>query len=104
MNIKLIEDKKTLEENVNKIYMEKARGHQIRARAEHIADGEKSTSYFLNLEKIKQTHNVIHRLKRNDDTYVETNEEVLDEAATFYENLYSGCFTLNVECIVYWIT
>ena len=38
---------------------EKATGAQIRAQATYVEEGEKSTSYFLRLEKHRQLNNKI---------------------------------------------
>ena len=40
-----------LKSKLSKILLDKAKGEQIRARAKYIEEGERSTSYFLNLEK-----------------------------------------------------
>jgi hypothetical protein len=46
--------KRKLENELTELINKKAKGAQIRSRAKWIVDGEKSTSYFLTLEKKRQ--------------------------------------------------
>jgi hypothetical protein len=78
-----------LKSELDEIYSEMAKGAQIRSRAKYIENGEKSTSYFLNLEKIHQTKNNILKLKIGNQEYTDTGD-ILDNCATFYDNLYSS--------------
>ena len=48
---KLIEMRKNLKYKLDQLYIDKARGAQIRSRVKWIEEGEKSSSYFLNLER-----------------------------------------------------
>lgn len=78
-----------LKNQLNKIYDEKAKGHQIRSRVKWIEEGEKSTSYFLKLEKARQTYNRIDALSMNGGT-ARTDSEILNEAVSFYKQLYTS--------------
>lgn len=70
---------------------EEAEGHKIRSRAKWIEDGEKPTRYFFGLEKSRQNNNTITKLK--DDTILTEDIEILDEARTFYQDLYTAELT-----------
>ena len=70
--------------------MTSAKGAQIRSRAKYIADGEKSTKYFLSLEKKRQKFNKIEILKCDGKEYT-NDQDLLNIAADFYDNLYKSC-------------
>jgi exonuclease III len=83
--------------NELKIYYEKSlKGAQIRSRAKYIEDGEKSTSYFLNLERKHQTNNNIVKLNIGGKT-ISGQEEILNECVNFYENLYKCSIDENIN-------
>ena len=69
--------------------LESAKGAQVRARAEYIENGEKSTKYFLNLEKKRQSENCIQSMK-NDNKRCENDEEILQGANNFFKKLYTS--------------
>ena len=54
--------KRELEDRLSELYDKKCKGAQIRSRSKWINEGEKNTSYFLNLEKRHQSSNVINPL------------------------------------------
>ena len=70
------------------MYKIKAKGYQIRARAQWVEEGEKSTKYFLNLENFRQTSNCINCLKDCNKNYVHTDEEILKVSKNYYASLY----------------
>ena len=80
-----IEHMKTELEKIAKL---KAEGAAIRARAQWVEEGEKSSSYFLNLEKHKAENKVITQLKRADGTIVSEPADILEEQYNFYFDLY----------------
>ena len=51
---------------LDSLYEKKAKGYQIRSRAAWVELGEKSTKYFLGLEKSRQTNKVIYTNKTGD--------------------------------------
>ena len=83
----LLKSKYELE--INEYYDNKAKGYQIRSRAKWLQEGEKSTSYFLGLESKRQSTNTIKKLLSG-ERIIESDSEILDEAALFYEKLYSS--------------
>ena len=66
--------------------MDDAIGAHIRSKVKWIEDGERSTSYFLAVEKHRQGRNVIKSLKKENKTYVK-DHEILDVAKDFYAKL-----------------
>ena len=48
---------------LDEIYIDKARGYQIRSRARWVEEGEQSSKYFLRLESNRQNYNCITTLK-----------------------------------------
>ena len=80
-------EKNELRNKIDVIYLEKAKGAQVRSKVKWLEDGERNTKYFLSLEKKHQTNNIINKIKVDNKTYTETHE-ILAEASGFYENLY----------------
>ena len=78
-----------IKQSFDRLYTEKAVGAQIRSRAKWIEDGEKSTAYFLNLEKRHSAHNVIESLKYKEKKSTD-NQGILDICKDFYSELYSS--------------
>ena len=68
----------------------KQRGAIIRSRVQWYNDGEKNTKYFLNLEKRHLKQKTIKCLHLSDNEVVNTDEEILKEAKSFYQKLYSS--------------
>ena len=70
--------------------IEKAKGAQIRSKATWWEEGEKSSSYFLRLEKRRQSNNTIKQLKSESGELLDTDAEVIRCASQFYESLYKS--------------
>ena len=69
---------------IEKYYIEKARGAQVRARETWIDDGERSTKYFFNLERKRQANNVIGALKVGGKR-ITNMPEILKEEVNYYK-------------------
>ena len=52
--------------------------------------GERSTTYFLRLEKSRQITNTISCLKSNTNKIYDTDKGILDQCTSFYDSLYSS--------------
>ncbi len=85
----LQEERKTLKRNLDELYISKAKGAQVRSRVRWIEEGEKSTNYFLNLEKQRQSANVIDKLKYNGKEE-DSDEGILQICTSFYQDLFSS--------------
>ena len=79
----------TVREKIQSFYEEKTRGIIIRARARWHEYGEKSSKYFLNLEK--RNHVKKHMRKLNINNSLTTDPAViLAEQKRFYQDLYTS--------------
>lgn len=68
-------------------YEEYTKGVILRSKSDWYEMGEKSTKYFLNLEKKNSITNTIRKLSIN-NIETQNDEEILDHAKSFYENLF----------------
>jgi len=80
--------KEVLEREMSFYLANKAKGAQIRSKAQWIEEGEKSTAYFLRLEKHHQVTNMIKTLYNNEGELVHGSENTLSIMKAFYEDLY----------------
>ena len=55
-----------------------------------VEEGERSTSYFLTLEKSRQASNCINCLKDDSGKQHHTDDGILNNAKSFYEQLYTS--------------
>ena len=65
-----------------------AEGARIRSKVNWIQNGEKSTKYFLNLEKHHGDRRGMGRLKKANGEMVTEQHEIMAEQVKFYKNLY----------------
>ena len=86
----LLNQKRYVGEILKEQYKEKAKGYQVRSRAKWIAEGERSTRYFLKLEKRHQTFNRIDSLETKNGIKIFNSNQILMEAHTFYSDLYAS--------------
>lgn len=91
----LSEDEKVklmqLQSEIDKLYVDAAKGAFIRSRARWLENGEKNTSYFFALEKRNFKRNNISSLQINN--YISTNpKEIAEHAQSFYKELYTSKF------------
>ena len=87
-----VETRKVLEEcktGLEKFYDKKTDGIIVRSRARWHEHGEKSTKYFLSLEKRNHTRKYIRKLSLSG--VITTNyKQILNSAADYYKGLYSS--------------
>ena len=88
-NNNIYAERANLKQKMNKLMEQKARGHYIRSRAKWVEDGERSNSYFLRLERKRQTFNRIDSLKNENGERVTEDNKILEAAVHFYTKLYS---------------
>ena len=82
---------------LEKIYQVEAKGAGIRARVKWIEQGERSTKYFLGLEKNSVRKKEIKQLKsQNGKRTIRKQEEIIKEVRRFYAQLYNN-ESKNVE-------
>lgn len=92
----LEEEKKIIMSEIEAEMYRQAQAYQIRSRAEYVEKGEKNTSYFLNLEKLRQQNNTIKQLRLKNGNIVTSNTEILLEIKKFLQN-----FILNYAYYCY---
>lgn len=74
-----------------KTYEDKiCKGAILRSKAQWAIDGDKSSKYFLQLEKYKQNSNAVKELKTTEGKILKTTDEILEEVHKFYKELYSS--------------
>ena len=71
------------------IVKQKAMGAKIRSRIRWYEEGEKSTRYFMNLEKRNFNLKTVNRVCTNSGTFVENRQDILYELKNFYSKLYT---------------
>ena len=81
--------KEHMKTKLAKCLEDKAFGAQVRSRGKYIEEGEKSTSYFIKLEKQRQVHNNITKLKVGGNI-IEEPTEIFDECKNFYKDIYTS--------------
>ena len=103
-------DKEDLKQNRDSAFNElkiqlkyQADGSHNQARAKWIEEGEKTTSYFLGLEKRRQQDYVIEKVEI-DGKFTENESETLGEIHSFYTNLYTTRNTENPNTFLNKIT
>ena len=77
----------------------KTQGSIIRSRIRWYNEGEKNSKYFFELKKRHFNSKTIRNLKIDDNTTLNTDEEILKEAKRFYQALYTSnnSFCQNVS-------
>ena len=83
-------ERKLLNQQLDEQYENKSKGYQVRSSSKWIEQGEKSTSYFLGLEKARQASNCITCLKDETGTTHHSDDAILNVARSFYEKLYQS--------------
>ena len=79
-------------ETINSI---KTAGVQIRAKAQFIEENERSTTYFLNVEKRNYKMKHIKKLKFSGTESIDNPNKILEEEKQFYKTLYTRNKTLT---------
>ena len=75
---------------LEKISFDRFRGAYIRSKARWQEFGERSSKYFLNLEKRNYENKCISSLKIESGSSISDPEEALQEQKSYYQNLYSS--------------
>lgn len=78
-----------LEEELKKIELDKCKGAMVRSRAKHIIEGERSTKYFYNLEKTRQSADMIRYIKGDNGEIYKGSDKVIKEVHSFYRDLFT---------------
>ena len=79
-----------LEEKVRDIVSYENKGAIVRSKLQWLNEGERSSKFFLNLEKKKYDSKTITILKDKDDHVITAPEQILIEQRDYYEKLYTS--------------
>ncbi len=82
--------KERLVNDMYKYYQEKDKGYIIRSKYKWKTEGERSTSYFFNLEKNRQGGNVIKKLKDHEGQIYESDDGILKLTTEYYNTLFAS--------------
>ena len=77
--------------NLELIYDHIAEGVRLRSKCDWYEQGEKSTKFFLNLEKQRGNQNRIRKLIANEKE-INSETEILNQIKLFYETLFQKAF------------
>ena len=77
-------------QNLEQVISYKTQGSIIRSRTRWYNEGEKNTKYFFGLEKRHYNSKTIRNLKIDNNTVLNTDQEILNEARRFYQTLYTS--------------
>ena len=88
-NEKFITERNAAKDKLDILYTDKAIGAQIRSKVKYIEEGERLPSYFLGVEKQRQSNNRIKALTKDDVTYTD-DDGILQIAKDFYSDLFTS--------------
>ena len=80
----------SLKKELENIIEYRTKGAIIRSKSQWYNEGEKNSSYFLNLKKRHYKQGTISQLKINDTLFVTTDRHILSKGRGFYRNLYTS--------------
>ena len=86
---KIDDEIENLENQVQAYFEQKAQAARIRSKAKYYEDGEKSSKYFLGLEKTRYNNKTLNAIYCEDNTVTRDQRKILLEQAKFYRKLYS---------------
>ena len=86
--------KDKLTKNLDNLYKEKDDGYLIRSKIKWVEEGERSSKFFFNLEKSRQSSNTIRQIKDKNNTLQTDDSEILKATADFYKTLFT---TKNID-------
>ena len=95
-NIEIERNYRAVKEELENIYKFESKGAGIRARVKWMEEGERSTKYFLRLEKRNASRKGITQLTSiNGKRVLKTENDILKETVKFYSALYTN---ENLNC------
>lgn len=86
----ILAELRTKRQQMEQMIHYKTQGAILRCKTRWYNDGERNTSYFLNLEKRHFNKKSIRNLKTDNNTTVFSDADILNEAKQFYMTLYSS--------------
>ena len=88
-----------LKEKIKDFYEKQADAAMVRSRIKYYEEGEKSTKYFLNMEKRNIKNKTWNKIKCADGTFKTDIQSILKEQTIFYQSLFksSGSNSTDAE-------
>ena len=86
----LIKEYESTKNKLDKLSFHRTRGACVRSKARWHEFGERSSKYFLNLEKRNYENKCITSLTKEDKSTVSDSDEILEEQRRYYKDLYSS--------------
>ena len=83
-----VEVYKKAKQEIEDFHNEKIKGYVLRSKCQWYEEGEKSTKFFLGLEKKRAINGTIDTLIRDNNEEITDYKEVLTEIKNFYKNLF----------------
>ena len=83
-----IDDLETLKLELQEIRNKKMQGITIRSKVRWIAEGEKVSKYFCNMESRKFTDKSLPIIEKENGTILTSQKDIREEVKLFYKNLY----------------
>ena len=81
---------RNLENQLNSMITEEIKGAALRSKVQWLEEGEKSSKFFLNLEKSRQEKKVMKSLFREDGALMHDQKDISEEQIRFYGHLYKA--------------
>ena len=81
----------------HELISEETKGAALRSQYQYYEEGDKSTKFFLNLEKARGARKQITRLKTMEGKTVTSNQEILTEEVKYYTKLYKSTETTGTD-------
>ena len=79
-----------LKEKIKDFYEKQTAAAMVRSRIKYYEEGEKSTKYFLNMEKKNVKNKTWSKIKCADGTYKTDIQSIIKEQTTFYQSLFTS--------------
>ena len=89
----LLDVLKSKKEQHEKTIEYRTKGAILQSQCRWYDEGEKNTKYFLNLEKRHYKQGTIIQQKTDNDNFITTGKEILEECLSFYKDLYTTKLT-----------
>ena len=85
-------------QKLQNIYTKKVNGIRIRSKCNWYENGEKSTKFFLNLEKYRATQGCLRTIIVNKKE-INDSQQINDALYNFYQTLFKEKLSISEECI-----
>ena len=83
--------------DIDHIITENTRASILRSKALWHEHGERSSKYFLNLEKRNYNKKTINRLRMSDGNFITGQQHILTTLTQFYKELYTSKCAINLD-------